>query len=120
MTLTSHQKGRIGEMKVSLYFMSQGYEVYSPFGDGTSCDMIILDPLTREIYRVEVKTTDAVNRYGTVTAFLGKVRTNSTRRIKSGFISSNSDKLAIYSIALDKVFVFDSKNLEGVYNLTVK
>ena len=110
--MNTNLKGNIGEAKALEYFIKEGYEVYLPFGTASKCDMVVSK--NGIVQRVSVKTTSKSknNKY-----FV---------RIKQGklnkevpFDKEGSDLLFIYLLPIDKIFIFNSKDITQKFELVI-
>lgn len=72
--MDSNLKGNIGEASALKYFISNGYEVYIPFGTATRCDLIVIKNNTT--YRVSVKSTSSKNKSGSYNVRLRQSKMN--------------------------------------------
>lgn len=61
--LHKEQRGCISELKAQVYFMEQGYDVFSPVSMLTRADFIAIDRETNDLLRVQVKTAQTNGDY---------------------------------------------------------
>ena len=112
--MNSNLKGNIGEAKALNYFISNGYEVYLPFGTATKCDLIVLkDNIT---YRVSVKTTSSLNSSGSYNVRIsqGKMKDDTPLDKEA------SDILFVHIIPEDRNVVLQTKDIKAQFRLCVK
>ena len=112
------KSGALGELAAMKHFLTLGYEVYTAVTDSSTYDIILAkDGL---LQRVEVKTTAArtKNDKGWVVQ-LKRVRPNKTQNKIHPFDSSRIDLLAVYITPLDRVVVFDARDLHQRATLSV-
>ncbi len=50
------RKGTITETKAILKFLELGYNVFTPYGDGSKCDLIV-ENLEKILYKIQCKTS---------------------------------------------------------------
>lgn len=112
--MKTNQKGNIGEAKIVSYFIQNGYEVYTPFGNGSTCDIILLkDGITE---RVSVKTT---SRKGALRSWQVTLRQRSYKK-DVPFNKNQYDILAIYIIPENRIVLFDPEELKTKTTLNIK
>lgn len=104
--MNTNLKGNIGESKALTYFISQGYEVYIPFGTATKCDMIVTKD--NKVYRVSVKSTSTKTK--SLKGYKVGIRQG---KLKSTtvFNKEDSDILFIYIIPEDLYFIFNTQDV---------
>lgn len=112
--MNSNLKGNIGEAKALSYFISNGYEVYIPFGTATKCDLIVLKD--NKTYRVSVKSTSSKNKSGSYNVRLRQSKMNEDKP----FRKEDSDLLFVYIIPENKHLVLKSKDINVINTLSVK
>jgi len=105
------KSGALGELAAMKHFLSRGYEVYTAVTDSSTYDIILAK--NGQLLRVEVKTTAArtKNDKGWV-VHLKRVRPNKTQNKIHPFDSSRIDLLAVYITPLDRVLIFEAKELQ--------
>lgn len=112
--IQNHSLGVVGEAFVKLQLLRKGYEVY--IGDDcTSVDMIALHPETRQILRVEVKTTRRRNTNDS--GWFTDIRSSYS---DANFDSEKVDVLAIYIEPLDRVLFIPSKTIKTKTSVLIK
>lgn len=93
------RKGTITETKAILRFLELGYNVFTPYGDGSKCDLII--EVNGVLYKIQCKTSrleytsEVFNAYSTA-------RTRSSEGTKKRVLYSKQD--------IDYFCSFDSQN----------
>ena len=109
----STQLGTIGETVVKLEFLRKGYEVYIG-DDNTYLDFVVLNMVTHELSKVEVKTTRRRNT--TNTGWIIDLR-----RSYGDFPFENDkvDYVAVYIEPLDRVKILDAKKITVKSSLTI-
>ena len=115
--LTATQIGTVGETAVKLHFLKMGYEVFIG-DDNTSCDMIVLNTKTNEMKRVEVKTTRIRTRADT--GWTVGIRKKKRGSHGIPFDNSKVELLVIYVEPVDKIIIFDSKDIKTTCNFIVR
>lgn len=118
--MNSIEKGRLAEAKVASELVQQGMEVFVPAFGNAKCDLIALDSEGAAL-RIEVKYCNAhSNRGESWEVHLRQVRHNSSVTTVKKFNSENSDMLAVYLAAVDKVMLFDAEALHGRSSLAIR
>lgn len=112
------EKGRQGEALAISYLVSLGYDIFMPIFGNAINDMIVTKDSA--VYRVEIKTTDAITPSGKYIAQLRSVRHNNSANTVKKFDSNKSDILIVVVLATKRVHVLDSKNYDGNSTLTVE
>ncbi len=112
------KSGALGELAAMKHFLSLGYEVYTAVTDSSTYDVILAKD--GKLYKVEVKTTAARarNQKGWV-VHLKRVRPNKTQNKIHNFDSSKIDFLAVYISPLDRIVVYEAKDLHQTSSLSV-
>lgn len=111
--MDTNQQGNIGESIALSHFLSEGYEVYLPFGTASKCDMIIVkDNLTK---RVSVKTCGSKPTKG---KYVVKIRQGKMNK-QVPFDASSSDILFIYIVESNKIHIFESKNITQRFEIRI-
>lgn len=104
------KNGALGELAAMKHFLSEGYEIYSAVTDSSTFDMLLVKDNT--VLKVEVKTTSTRNRSDTGWEVqLKSVRSNRTTNRIVNFESTKTDLLVVYVTTLDKLYVFNSKDI---------
>lgn len=102
----------IAEVKAAEYFMSQGYEVFTPtFGVG-SCDMVVIGHGV--IKRVEVKGTHS--QKGEIEL---RKKTHTVIKKTSHFDSTKSDITFLINLNTNNFIILQSEDLEGRRSIKV-
>ena len=110
----------MAEVKVASEMVQQGMEVFIPAFGNAKCDLIALNSEGVAL-RVEVKYCDAYsNRGKSWEVGLRQTRNNSSGTKNKKFNGKNSEKLAVYLAAVDKVMLFDSETLHGRSTLAIR
>lgn len=111
--MDTNTKGNLGEAKALHYFISNGYEVYLPFGTATKCDMVVIkDSIS---HRVSVKATTRKTKSGKYTVKICQSKMNEDKP----FDNKTSDFLFIYIIPEDRIILLESKNINKKTEITV-
>jgi hypothetical protein len=111
--MDSNAKGNLGEAKALLYFTSNGYEVYLPFGTASKCDMLVLkDNITQ---RVSVKSTTSKSPSG---RYKVRLRQSKMNEIKP-FDNLASDLLFVYIIPEDNIVILESKSIANKNEIVI-
>lgn len=111
--MTSNEIGNRGEAEVLNFFVSEGFEVYTPFGTASKCDMIVLKDKIAQ--RVSVKTCSGEKTYR---GYLVKIR-QSQKGKQIPFDNTSCDLLAVYIMKEDKVYVFDAKIITNKFEIAI-
>lgn len=110
------RQGNLGVLAAAKYFAVEGYEVFSPMMENSSCDLIVIkDGVTQ---RVEVKST----RTGSSKSWqvqIRQIRPNRTGNKIKKFDGAKSDLLAVYIVPEDRVVVIPSSEIKRS-SLTIK
>ena len=112
--MNSNLKGNIGEAKALSYFISNGYEVYIPFGTATKCDLIVLKDNVS--YRVSEKTTSSIDKNGSYNVRIKQGKLNEQKP----FNKEESDFLFIYIIPEDRCILLKSKEVKQLFQISIK
>lgn len=110
--MDTNLKGNIGEANALKYFITNGYEVYLPFGTASKCDMVVIKENT--ISRVSIKTTSKFIRG----KYRVKISQGKLNKVEP-FDKNSSDLLFVYVLPLDKCIIYDSKSIVPKFELTV-
>lgn len=111
--MNTNLKGNIGEAKALQYFISEGYEVYLPFGTASKCDLIVLkNNITK---RISVKTTTSKTSSG---KYRVKIRQSKLNEDKP-FDKNSSDILFIYVLPEDRVVILNSMEIDKISEITI-
>jgi hypothetical protein len=112
--MTSNQQGNIGEGIALSYFLSEGYEVYLPFGTAGKCDMIIMkDNITK---RVSVKTCSSEPRNG---SYRVKIRQGKLNK-EIPFNKETSDILFVYLVGPKRIHIFETQDVTNKFELYIR
>lgn len=112
--MDSNLKGNIGEAAAILHFTKEGYEIYTPLGTASKCDMVIMKD--GEVLRVSVKTTSTKSKNGKkwdVRIRQGKLNN------QIPFDKTSSDLLFIYILPEDRNIILKSKDVKSGYTITI-
>ena len=116
--MTTVWRGGVGLVSIAKHFVLDGYEVFTPLTDNTSCDLVVIkDGMTQ---RVECKSTQAesVNKKSWLVS-IRQIRPNRTTNIIKHFDKTKSDLLAIYIIPEDRVVILRSSGVTVRSGLTI-
>ncbi len=116
--MESITKGRVAEAKVVTALVQQGWEVFlPPFGNAT-CDIVAIDN-EGKIFKIEVKYTSRRASAFTWQVSLRQTRANRKEMISKKFNAGNSDILAIYIAAEDKIHFMETSSLDGRTSINI-
>lgn len=109
--------GACAESAIIADLTKKKYDIFISATGKSECDLISVKD--NKINRIQVKGCNSKSRTGSYSVQLRSIRSNKTSNIIKKFDASKSDILAIYIIPLDKIFYFDSLNLDGKNVLTI-
>jgi hypothetical protein len=111
--MNTNQQGNIGEGIALSYFLSEGYEVYLPFGTASKCDLIVVkDNITK---RVSVKTSNTEPKNG---KYCVKIRQGKLNK-QLGFDKESCDIVFVYLLVPKRIHIFDSKDITQKFDLYI-
>lgn len=95
--------GKLGEAKVLTKFTELGIQVYLPFGEGSSVDLIA--EFNGKLNRIQVKSTEKENN-GTLVFSICSTTIQKDRKIQKHIYSADEiDYFALYSSITDEVYL---------------
>lgn len=95
--------GKLGEAKVLAKFTELGIQVYLPFGEGSSVDLIA--EFNGKLNRIQVKSTEKENN-GTLVFSICSTTIQKDRKIQKHIYSADEiDYFALYSSITDEVYL---------------
>lgn len=95
--------GKLGEAKVLTKFTELGIQVYLPFGEGSSVDLIA--EFNGKLNRIQVKSTEKDNN-GTLVFSICSTTLQEGGKIQKHIYSTNEiDYFALYSSVTDEVYL---------------
>lgn len=112
--MNTNLQGNIGEAKALHYFISEGYEVYLPFGTASKYDMIVCKD--NNTYKVSVKTTSS--KSSTLGKYSLRIGQGKLRN-RVAFNKEESDLLFAYILPEDKFIIFNSKDITQQFEITI-
>lgn len=99
--------GKLGEAKVLTKFIELGIQVYLPFGEGSSVDLIA--EFNGKLNRIQVKSTEKDNN-GTLIFSICSTTLQEGGKIQKHIYSTNEiDYFALYSSVTDEVYLLPIK-----------
>jgi Holliday junction resolvase-like predicted endonuclease len=108
----------MGKAKAILYFISQGYDVFTEFEGKSPFDFIVHKE--NVLKRVEVKTTKTKSRNKNGWVFqLKRVRPNKTQTKIYKFSNNQCDILALYVQPIDVLLIKISSDIKATSGLTI-
>lgn len=103
--------GSLAELAVSKRLTELDYHIFTQTSGKAPFDLIAYKD--GEIFRISVKGTNTIDKYGSHVVQIGSVRSNRTRNKVIKFSSSICDVLAIYIKPLDKVCFIKSDKISA-------
>lgn len=114
----TNKTGTIGELAAIQEFIKQDFDVYMPLSGKEECDFIACKDT--KLFRVQVKSTSIVDRYGSFTVQLKRVRYNSTIHKIHKFDTRTCDILAVYIEPLQKVCFLHSSEITATCTISFR
>lgn len=111
--MNTNLQGNIGESIALKHFISEGYEVYLPFGTASKYDMIVVKDNIPQ--RVSVKTTTRKTKSG---KWLVKIEQGKLKKM-APFDKVNIDLLFIYIVLENRHVILDTKDIKTTKCLTI-
>lgn len=116
--MNSVDKGNLGMISISKALTMQGYEVFLPLSENSSCDLVAIKD--QVMYRVECKSTSFSASAVSWGVALRQIRPNRTGNVVKKFDSAKSDLLAVYIVPEDRVEIFNSIDYHDRTTVTIK
>lgn len=110
-------KGNLAEAKALSYLVQNGYEVFLPFADNGSVDLIAIKD--NIIYRVSVKSTSSRTKHGTWAVTLKTVSRRKDTVVVNQFDKTKVDKLIVYVIPEDRIVELATTDLINKNQVTL-
>ena len=108
----------IGKFKAATHLMACGYDVFMEVDGKSPFDLVAHKD--GELQRVEVKTTTRRSKYNTGWEVqLKSVRSNKTKNVIHNFSTENCDILVVYIMPLDKVCMYNTKDITQKTSLII-
>ena len=109
--MSPQRQGDAAEAAVTAHFLTEGYDVFSPFGGHGPFDLVV--HRDGQLLRVEVKSTTVRTATGW-NVQLKRVRTNGSGHVLRYFDASAVDLLAVYIVPERRVVVLDASLVDGM------
>ena len=106
MSLTSKNKGILGEAKVLAKFIELNCRVSIPYGDNAPYDLIV--DCGGALLKIQVKTSECTSE-GKTAFTLGRRRRNSFEQKNIKYANDEIDYFALYSIVRDNIYLISAK-----------
>lgn len=111
-------KGLLAESKAISYLIENGYDVFLPFAENGSIDLIGIKD--SQISRISVKATSSKSKYDRWIVQLKTCSRRKDNKIKTNqFDKTLVDKILVYIIPLDKIVEIQSKDVNGKFALNI-
>ncbi len=110
-------KGNIGEAKVLVELITQGYEVFLPYSDGSLFDIIVYK--NKSIFKVSVKYTSYIIGNNWQVALRNVSRRNNGEVAIKYFDNSEYDIIAVYIAPEDRVILINAIDVNSKSTLSI-
>lgn len=110
-------KGNLGEAKALTYLVQNEYEVFLPFSDNGSVDLIAIKD--KKIYRVSVKSTSSQNESGSWAVTIKTVSRRKDTVVVNLFDKTNVDKVLVYVIPEDRIVEIEASDIVSKHQLNI-
>jgi len=116
--MNSKEQGNLGEIKVAMYFIENGFQVFKPLFTDGPVDLMLLSPDGRAL-KVEVKSCSKRNK-DFYSVELRSIRSNKTKNVIHSFDKDFYDFLAVYLVEDDVVKIFKTSELDVKNSMRIK
>lgn len=112
-------KGNLAESKAISYLIQNEYEVFLPFSENGSVDLLAIKD--SKIYRISVKATSTKTKSGKFKATIKTVSRRKENKVKINvFDNTKVDKLLIYIIPNDEIIEINTKDIKTKNEISVE
>lgn len=101
--MNTNQIGNLGELKVIETCLKNGIQVFLPFGDGNTVDMILV--VNGKCLKAQVKSTETGKDDGVLTFNVSSAKSTRTNGERHHYTKDEIDIFLLYSFVYDEVYI---------------
>lgn len=106
--MNTNQIGNLGELKVIETCLRNGIQVFTPFGDGSVVDLILI--VNGKCLKAQVKSTQTGTNDGVMTFNMSSSKSTRTNGERHYYTADEIDIYLLYSYVYDEVYLIPFKD----------